>query len=466
MFQQVAGRMKMLPESTLLFEGRGAGFNSKGEDHSEYRILTDKADGISLSLLESDDMKRKALAILVFAHADRVDGMPVLANLLGDHERTLSRPSYGSLGIRNDQPIDTTVHDLVRSLLYRRLGLNVMEPVIEEGRFLEYWNSVPKPELLASEWVFRFNKAQVANWKKPLEPIKKELAAKTSGAQRAILIATIQAHVPARWSHLPKVYTEAEVLDSLKNDIDKTTIRKFLNGDWNLPGSTLKSGPNSKIPWETRAVVLRHAPQLLEKEDAQWIYELGHEKDWIRIDHLIAAAQLNPQKGVEWLKKDIEISNKTYYQSRRCILMDALWSLGGESQIPYIKDRYFEDSKPEYNSGGLQEDLIIKLGKNGGKLAAPLLKALVLDKRFASLGWAATRAFATNAAIILGEETKEVMRYLTVEHRMGVGSFEQRPQDRDKYLVDTTHVLMQTEAFQIYLQSEVLKRSQETNDTK
>ena len=42
---------------------------------------------------------------------------------------------------------------------------------------------------------------------------------------------------------------------------------------------------------------------------------------------------------------------------------------------------------------------------------------------------------------------------------MGIHAFEHRPEQRDKYLVDTKHVLMQTEAFQIYLQEEVLKRS-------
>jgi hypothetical protein len=49
---------------------------------------------------------------------------------------------------------------------------------------------------------------------------------------------------------------------------------------------------------------------------------------------------------------------------------------------------------------------------------------------------------------------------------MGVYDFEHRPEQRDKYLVDTKHVLMQTEAFQRYLQGEVLKRSGGDDDAK
>ncbi len=80
-------------------------------------------------------------------------------------------------------------------------------------------------------------------------------------------------------------------------------------------------------------------------------------------------------------------------QLTRCYLLEALWSVGGEPQLSYVKDRYFADKKPKYNAGGLQENLIELVGQEEGTKADQLLKALVLDRRFTTLGWAATRAF-------------------------------------------------------------------------
>jgi hypothetical protein len=160
------------------------------------------------------------------------------------------------------------------------------------------------------------------------------------------------------------------------------------------------------------------APRIFKKGDAQWLYDASC---------LLPAAKLDPERGIGWLKKAME---KPY--ASRCLLLDALWSIAGEEQLPYIKDRYFEDAR---DSRTIQRHFVKELCRTQGEKAAPLLKALILDRRFTTLEW-------------------------PVEHRMGEQRFMDHPQERDKYLVDTKHVLMQTEAFQTYLQEEVLKRSQ------
>lgn len=465
--ERLAGEMEWLPDNLMggfsaLAKFRTVADGDKARQQlADLRMLIEKADTLPEDLLHVKDPSQRGLAALVFGLSNSPKKIAVAVKCLNDDTVTAiaslpyTTQMYGSIPRKEDRK-NLTVGVLARMALRYRLvgfGLQAGHPFTSNKDAAQYWENIDDIETLPSEWVYRFRRAR--GWGKDVVTTKKELLERVRPAHVGILVASVRAFVPS-------VYTDEEVTQVLARSGDRKLLRGILEQTLRRPGISLKYGPNSTHQRKVRQVLLRVAPKVFAKEDAQWVYDATDPKEWVSVYYIIAAAELDPEKGVDWLKEAIK---KDGDQLRRCKLLEALWSVGGESQISYIKDRYFADSKPKYNAGGLQENLIERFGKNGGEKAAPLLKALVLDRRFTTLGWAAMRAFAKNAAVILGEETKEVKRYLGVKHRMGVYDFEQQPKGRDKYLVDTKHVLMQTEAFQIYLQGEVLKRSQKDDGT-
>jgi hypothetical protein len=217
---------------------------------------------------------------------------------------------------------------------------------------------------------------------------------------------------------------------------------------------TFPHGPNSKGQGELRRVVLRLAPKLLKEKDAAWLHKAAGRPSFLRAHYVIAAAQLDRTMAPQWLKEAIRTERDQEY---RCSLLLTLWSVSGDKELRYVVETYYRDGEPSYNAGGLQEDFVKRLGNTHGKKAAGVLKALVLDPRFRALCWPATRAYARHAGLLVSGKTPEVKRYLRVNHRMGPHDFEQRPERRGEYPVDTKHVLMQTEAFQKFFQAEVRK---------
>jgi hypothetical protein len=413
------------------------------------------------TIIRSDDATVRGLAAAIMGLADSTELSSYAIEMLTDEGTTALK----SVPINMTSPwhrvdleagVTLQVKDLAQiALTYRWTGGGLLSgfPFEDSKKAKEYFDTIKDEHAIPSEWVFRFRRASL--WQVDRGEIRSRLL-KLDEPTKGIAAAAVSAFLPGELA-------DEDVVGALKAS-DAGILRRYLEGKWRMAGMTLAGGPNSKHQWKTRREILRLAPKVFTKADAQWIHDAGFGLDGdFDLHYIVAAATLDPSKGVQQLMDGIGLARD---QGVRCAMLAALWSVGGEPQISYIKDRYFAEKKPEYNAGGLQEDLIERLAKDDGEKAAPLLRALVLDKRFTTLGWAATRAFAKNAELLLGEETKEVKRYLGVEHRMGVYDFEHRPEERDKYLVDTKHVLMQTEAFQRYLQGEVLKRSGDDDDAK
>lgn len=419
--------------------------------------LVDSADNLSSEVFHDEDSRCRSLAAVTFGLAESAKYVTRVAKLLDDDAVGIP---LGDAFLSTGSPTPGTVGDVARRVLATRLGLRGLgdvaygDPILTDSKaFLRYWRVAETPTALPSEWVFRMKTRRRRG--RDIDDVKRALCENKSVEKWLV--------VPIVATFVEDAFTDDEVLRVLRSCPDRSMLKRLLDGSWRAAWMTLSGGPNSKTQSHLRLRLLRLAPKLFSRDDAVWIRAAAVKDESMAAHYIVAAARLDPPKGVDWLRDAIE---KDTRQHNRCILLQALWSVGGEQQLSYIKDRYFAEKKPEYNAGGLQENLVERLGEEEGAKAAPLLKALVMDKRFTTLGWAATRAFAKNAELLLGEKTKEVKRYLGVEHRMGVYDFEHRPEERDKYLVDTKHVLMQTEAFQRYLQGEVLKRSGDDDDAK
>ena len=303
--------------------------------------------------------------------------------------------------------------------------------------FLAYWSSIKNYDELPSEWVLQFRLAKV--WAQPMDPLKAKLL-KVSPGVRGIIAANVSAFVQ-------EVYSDEEIAKLLATDADKKVIKPFLDGTWRLPGMTLEEGPNSQKQYESRTAILRVLPQLLKSEDADWVYSRAKVGDLFP-DYVIAASRLDSVKGVKWLEKAIPDEPN---QVSRCRMLVALGQVGGPDVQAYVVDHYYTDNKLEYNVGGLQEEFVNEVVKLPTEKARPLLRALVQDPRFATLGWSATRAFAENCQIFLGKKPAEADAYLAIDYPAGIYDFEQRVQDRKEHPKETERVLQATREFQRFL---------------
>jgi hypothetical protein len=84
-----------------------------------------------------------------------------------------------------------------------------------------------------------------------------------------------------------------------------------------------------------------------------------------------------------------------------------------------------------------------------------MLAALVRDKRFGTLGWGVTRAFARNCQVFLGRSPLEAADYLAMQHPLREYDFESHPELRSKFPKQTQEVLRQTAIFQKFLVAQV-----------
>lgn len=426
-----------------------------GAEHiASLKRLVQQARVLPLQSASAKDPTVRGLAGLIFGLSDDPTQVAAAVDLLKDGTVTGLRAVPMTTVFYGRKPdwdsgIKLTVSDLARrSLTYRWVGGGFFSGFpFDAAKAKEadaFFKAMRAEKGNPGEWVYRYRLA--VKWGLNRDSLKKDLMEHESPI-RGIAAAAVAAFVHDQ-------LTEEEVVLALDN-ADKTKLKEFLRNKWRMATMTLRHGPYSKHQMEVRRVLLSVATNVFAKKDAQWVYNAADPKEWIDVYYIIAAAKLDPKKGVAWLKKAIE---KDSGQGRRCNLLEALWQIGGEGQLAYIRDRYFAEMKPAYNAGGLQENLVERLGKSEGAKAVPLLTALIRDKRFRSLSWAPTRAFAKYAELVLGKQTAEVKRYLRVQHRMGRYKFEQWPNLRKEYPVDTKHVLMQTKAFQEYLQAELTKR--------
>ncbi|MBI5725590.1 MAG: hypothetical protein HZA50_16650 [Planctomycetes bacterium] len=423
-----------------------------------FRSLVLSANVLPESLLMSQDPDKRGMASAILFLGGTREIISKHLDILKDQAQTVIK-AYGweSLLFRDEAEVRPwTVKELANTALRAR-GIQPKDGEITADNMKTYLESTKDTEI-PHEWIMRLRRYQA--WNVDVEKLKKEVLELKVRDRAVILLSIVGECIDKNWD-IPFTVTEgASILkEGLSIPALKTILERDIIADTQLTAYKYMDWRSQGL----RRALLYFSAEVLTKADATWLYEAADHKEWISVFYVIVASKLDPVKGIDWLKKAIENDKK---QSSRCNLLEALWSIGGEDQNIYIVDHYFAESKPEYSAGGLQEDFIWKLGKMERKKAKFLLKILALDNRFVTLGWSATRAFAQNAAIILGEETNEVKRYFSVEHRMGVYDFEHRPELRDKYPVDTKHVLMQTEAFQNYLQNEIRKRSQKDDEHK
>jgi hypothetical protein len=409
-----------------------------------------KSDDLKPLLSTSSTDQEKSVALLVLGWADNPKYVSMVGDRLEDKRPALPLQltpqgiqqmfdySHGNVETRKQ-----TQGDLAMRVISMRCGCSAPRNYLHSSKaFRAYWSSIPNAEELPSEWVFAFRKAIA--WHRSVKDVKVSLS-KLESPARPIIEAIVYLQMPN-----DHVYAEQDVVKELAG-VDPKILRGLMDGSWRLPGMTLPTGPNSKDQQELKAFVLANSPQFFKTEDAQWLYDMAMSGGMPFSDYVIGAAQVDPSKGFDWLKMAAE---KEGLQNQRTRLLLAVWQTQGANSIKYLTDRYYDESKPEYNIGGLQEEFIQKLSLRG-KASVPLLVAIIRDKRFMRLGWTATRMFAEHAELLFGEKPRQAKNYLSVDHPLGVYDYERRPAMREKFPSETKRVVVATKEFQEFLLKEM-----------
>lgn len=414
-----------------------------------FRVLVLKADLLPESLLSSSDADSRGLAAAIIFLGGQRDLLLKHIKLLEDNKQT-TMTAYGWERIlrrhKAKEELWTVSALAATSLRARGVASDGPLDISAVKAFLK----ASEKKAVPYEWKMRAERYQ--QWGVNIKRIKKEVAAQ-NGRNRAIALIVVTSE------YYTKPFSIAEGAQWLKQDLGNEVVRSILEKKTELV-SSVTGRKKGKDLQKHRAALLYYAPALLTKTDAAWLHAAADENEWVSPYYIIASARLDPVKGVNLLKKAISRSEN---QSGRCLMLYALWRITGAKEAVFIADSFFAETKPTYKMCELQAGLIDRILQKQGRHGVPLLRSLIMDKRFLTLSWSVTRAFAENAKLILGEETKEVKRYLSVKHEMGQRDFDRNPSEREKYPVDTKHVLMQTRAFQKYLQTAVSKLK-ETND--
>lgn len=435
--ERATAETEMLPWNLLAATKRGGGSLSE-------LLETDR--NLDVRLLESKNPRERGLAALALSFADDSGAIAKVAKLLDDDTPTVPRGLLlcTPLTAGEQYPVrQQTIKQLVADALSTRLGIADTESrlMVSAESFLAYWNSIKTPDLVASEWVFRFRKAVVRG--EPTTALKMRVD-KIEAPARGLIIASVHARLSVA-GHA--AYSDREVFEYLRKDLQTTGLRAFLEGKLRLPGMSLLSGPNAKDQAEVCKLILQGAPSLLDKPDAEWLLQMA-AKEKLTAYCLMAAAKLNPQTSAATLEKALSVEPEQMLQTEMLL---TLWEVRRDQALPVILTHFFKSAVPKYNTGGLQEDLVSRLAAKGAE-GKPLLMAIMRDERFVGLTWTTTRAFARHAESILGEQCPEAQDYLKLQHPLGEYAYERETGKRTEYPAETRKIQDATATFQRYLQ--------------
>ena len=135
-----------------------------------------------------------------------------------------------------------------------------------------------------------------------------------------------------------------------------------------------------------QSFIIKRAKRLLIPEDAPYLAAKG-EILWS-----VAAAELDPQQGSEWLKFGIEGYGKSYNADTFGLLPRTLWQFYGLTEKRYLTDWcYREMPAPGKKQPGAQGYCLKALAKNEPQ-NREMLAALLTDPRANTLDWTALQA--------------------------------------------------------------------------
>lgn len=419
--------------------------------------LINRADDLPAELLKSADPNERALACLVFGYADKADRVAAVAGLLDDRTETvpyLFDTSTYQPGGRADLR-KFTVRLAASSVLHQRF--DGLPRGIGAKEFLEWWSGIKDPDELPSEWCFRFQRASLRG--QTAESVKERLA-KVAPAARARIVAVLHSMGAntdrADFEPFRNLYSEEDVVAALREAFDARTMRTLLTEREPQGFPALEYGPNAIS--RLQFAIGRRADKFLSRGDAEWISKLAVRDDGVSLEYLLAAIRLDPEKGRPWLEG--ALSKAADPGARVNLLFELLKIVQPKELLPLIADQFYKEQGSQFDPHPLhfQTEFLTRLTEDfDAPVSKPVMFFLVLDKRFPTVGWTATSAFAAKSELLLGRvpDEKKRFQHLQLIVRTRPERFDELPDERKKNPANAETVDKAVRTFQEFLVKEV-----------
>jgi hypothetical protein len=378
--RRIAGELEAFPTGDW-FYGRPGTFPARPEFREPMNQLLAGLEGLHvhaddlLALLGDDDPRVRTLALAKLVAQGPPEELARVAELVQDDAPTFPRPKLmlGMAAAFGDQPAEwdtPAARELAWHVQQQTVGQvarELLEGIEREGR-APGWGWRSYRVLRATQGVvagpvpgqleLSFALAPVDE----LPPVLRELT----------FVALWERHRLGRWIDERRAFRAARRLG-------RERLLALLTGELELEDPDFDARDWEAPRSAATRFVLRHASELLRREDADLLAELGHP---------IAAAELDPARAAAFLRPAVQEGLRGAFGYDEARAVAALWRLAGEEQADFVLEWLFSRAERERVDGLFYPLIDLALDRYEAR-DRRLLARLVRDPRVAQLNRAA-----------------------------------------------------------------------------
>ncbi|PQO41947.1 HEAT repeat domain-containing protein [Blastopirellula marina] len=461
-FEALATEVPLLSISSVLYNRFDHLTFRNTENPEQYQQAMRKVTGGNyaretlLSLLSDDDPKIRTLAAIALFDREDPHDLPALVALCDDNAETFPRlqeSAYALNLFQKSEKAPPTTKQTVGEVAKKMVAFYM-------GRSGFYYGvSHPKEPGFDAYWQARQHRTSCVGW----FAVQLDRASQASFPVRDERLPLIKA-VRQRIDALPadqRAWTLLYLGGSQQNEVLVNEV-ELLEACQSLGADKLLQMLQHKIPTDDpdlqprkrdnsyykrmQMFVLRHAQQLLRKKDSAALLACERwQRDYLRhgISNplltpwwAIAAAQLNPGQAAEILHAAYDRFQGEYDAGNQAQLCIALWQLGGQKELDFIRDWFYE-VEPERGMSIHSRIRLIQAMQDDPH-GREMIAKIIQDQRLDDLDWQSLRQLiqtvnAWTASPVVTEEDLQAAR-----HPLGISHYHwEKERARKDYPAET-----------------------------
>ncbi|WP_166831125.1 HEAT repeat domain-containing protein [Thalassoroseus pseudoceratinae] len=318
-----------------------------------------------IPLLEHEDPKVRSLAVVALFATENPSVLPHLVPLADDKELTFPCPLPVAMPATflppKPEPMPTkpqTVGDVAKQAVdfYLRkagYGYGITGSRNNPG-FDHYWQRRKDRTWCTSWFAVRLARATQSTSPIPSHRMDRIRAVRRQidevpEPERTIVLMALAEDWPI--GDVPDAFiTEAALVDQAKQ-IGSAVWMDVLRRSPPSSDPDLQSSRQTRFLTPIAVFLLTHATDLLDSKHAEELFRIN--EDWKQAARagaapgsmdqrwITAAARLQPEKGVEWLKSSYKLFDRRFYYDRQAELSIAMWDIAGRAQTPFLVNWFY-----------------------------------------------------------------------------------------------------------------------------
>lgn len=432
-----------------------------------------------MALLKDRDARVRTLAIAALYAREDTSALPAIAALADDKAQTYPEPQRLAMTMKlsksGQQQRVPTISKTVGQVASQVIGFYMeragyyygIKGSAEEPGFAQYWQAHKDKKYCASWFAVKLDRASTG--RSPVDAARRP---------QGDLVKQSLERVPAPDRHWILLWLASNSgFDLLANRADLVKAMRAIGPDnlmlmlqCKIPTNDpdLKPRQSNNYPYKAmQLAVLKEAQAVLKPGQVEALLACDKwERDYIkarRSDPLIspwwaiAAAHLAPDRASTLLRGEFDRLTEDFYGDQKADLAFALFSLGGSKEQEFLVNTFYDPTslsiKGQYSH--FRPAWLQQINKS--EASTKLLKALVLDKRFANLNdHAALLAMADLNYKLTGKQPISTAMRQKAWHPLGVDAACLKPEQAAKtYPKETKELFAQLAIFRQALQADI-----------